>query len=400
MATHSTTSSKHQSPTPSVTFDVSAVARATKVLMEIPYKSAIEKLLQKPVSRLPRHLREAPTEHDTRRHFQPVEACSSYRGKLVECVCFHPLIAAMDLAFSDHRPLILSPDMIWLLIAQGFANHVNANSSELRPRLVQHSGKATITVRRDDFVKGSLENPWQDVLAEFSSQIRHHIGDPTHELLLPKFSTTGPVERAAAEVTLLDAMKSFFSFEFATACGIPQITLHGNSDDWKLLADRLRHFRQFGLEWWTDILEPVLSEFVSASQGRVNSSFWKCIYKVEGGSGGPFATGWITAFFPYLKDRATGMATKPNRWLKEGGKALQELLSPPEKSDLFGFPNAPTTDAFPAGIACAPFRWNYLGRFFEMEFLSGFVGVKQDAETLSLRPDIGWAVRDAAQVSA
>jgi len=32
-----------------------------------------------------------------------------------------------------------------------------------------------------------------------------------------------------------------------------------------------------------------------------------------------------------------------------------------------------------------------------MEFLAGFVGVKQDKETLELRPEIGWAIRDTGR---
>jgi hypothetical protein len=31
-----------------------------------------------------------------------------------------------------------------------------------------------------------------------------------------------------------------------------------------------------------------------------------------------------------------------------------------------------------------------------MEFLGGFVGVRQEAATLCLRPEIGWAVREQA----
>ena len=35
----------------------------------------------------------------------------------------HTLVSAVHYAFSEHRPLTLSPDAIWLTIAQGFANH-------------------------------------------------------------------------------------------------------------------------------------------------------------------------------------------------------------------------------------------------------------------------------------
>jgi hypothetical protein len=49
----------------------------------------------------------------------------------------------------------------------------------------------------------------------------------------------------------------------------------------------------------------------------------------------------------------------------------------------------------PGGLSKAPFRWELPGRDVEMEFLGGFTGVAQDYETLALRPEIGWAVREA-----
>jgi Domain of unknown function (DUF4419) len=35
---------------------------------------------------------------------------------------------------------VLSPDAVWLTIAQGVAQHVRMNAEELRPRLVNHGG--------------------------------------------------------------------------------------------------------------------------------------------------------------------------------------------------------------------------------------------------------------------
>jgi hypothetical protein len=31
-----------------------------------------------------------------------------------------------------------------------------------------------------------------------------------------------------------------------------------------------------------------------------------------------------------------------------------------------------------------------------MEFIGGLIGIKQDPTTLSLRPEIGWAIRESA----
>jgi hypothetical protein len=373
--------------------DLGKVAPARSALKVVPYKAAVESLLTKPPSLFPGQL-----HHPTGQPSKPVEACSRYHGQLVAGVHFHPVVAAIHLAFNDHRPLVLSPDMLWLLVAQGFANHVNANAEELRPRLVKHSGKVVLDVRRDDFIKGSPENPWPDVFDEFTGRIREHIGEATHDLLLPAFSTTGVAERAAAQVVLLDAMQSYFSYEFHTLCGIPRIVLEGAADDWVMLAERARGLGRFGLEWWTGTLTPILDEFVAAARGQVNARFWQSIYKLDGGSGGPYTTGWITAFFPYLKDWRTGLATNKNPWLVRGGQELQELLFPPEKADPYRFGHGPTTEAFPSGLTKAPFLWNYLGQSFDMEFLGGFVGIRQDAETLCLRPEIGWALRDLALI--
>ncbi len=53
----------------------------------------------------------------------------------------HGLVHAVYLAFSQHRPLVLTPDVIWITLAQGFAQHVNNHAEALRSRMVVHKGK-------------------------------------------------------------------------------------------------------------------------------------------------------------------------------------------------------------------------------------------------------------------
>ena len=48
----------------------------------------------------------------------------------------HPLLSAVGRAFAEHRRLVLSPDAVWLTIAQGIAQHVRLHAEQLRPRLV------------------------------------------------------------------------------------------------------------------------------------------------------------------------------------------------------------------------------------------------------------------------
>ena len=124
------------------TFEVSKVERATEPLPEVSYKEAVEALL---TSNMPlnypggivwKRSQDLPKEPPS----HPVEACTRYHGRLLADVSYHPVVAAVHRAFMEHRPLCLSPDMIWLMIIQGVANHINAHAEELRPGDCQPPG--------------------------------------------------------------------------------------------------------------------------------------------------------------------------------------------------------------------------------------------------------------------
>ncbi len=358
----------------------------------------------------------------------------------------------------DHRPLCLSPDIIWLMICQGVANHINVNADTLRNRFVRHEGKLRISVRRDDFTKGSPENPWAEAIEELTSQVEAHIGSQ-FGLFQAAFTTTGPVERAAAGVVLLDAMQSYFAYDVISLCGIPAIILEGTPEDWQTVAERAERFGSLDLEWWLEPLRDILHQFVAASQGSVDLPFWQSLYKYHDESGGPRITGWISALFPYLNDDRTGLAINRNScltssadraedtddgldedleqidivedddddldethldelsnrkdnsglqdelnddWAEDSQYAFVAWLEPmpsrkPDRGDDdpgSGW-DGPTLSSLPGGMSKAPFRWEYRDRSFDMEFLGGFVGVSQNKYTLAVKPEIGWAVREA-----
>ena len=349
------------------TFAVSSVPPTTEPLPEIPYYQAVADLLS-----------------------SPIESCSRYRGQLVAEVRSHPLIAALHAAFSYHHPICLSPDMIWLTLTQGLATHINVNAEELRHHFVQHEGKLKIKVIRDDFVKGSPENPWSEVFTEFSEKIREHIGE-AHTLIVADFSTTGSIERAASEVVLLDAMQSYFEYEVHTRCGIPTITLEGTVEDWRSIAQRVEEFARFDLEWWVKAVRPILEQFVAASAGSVDRKFWDSIYKYQGaaGSGSPYITGWITKLFPYLVNR---YAKYQRNYYS---KTTQPLYLRNPWLDSNRERRGPARDDFPNLPSKVPFKWIYLGTTYDMEFIAGIIGVSQDQKSLCLRPEIGWVVREA-----
>ena len=345
------------------TFAVSDVAPATTPLPVIPYHEAVTKFLGGQVS-----------------------SCSRYNGELVAQVRLHPLIETLHNAFATHRPVSLSPDIIWLTLTQGLAHHINANAEQLRNQFVQHEGKLKIIVRRDDFVKDSPENPWPEVFHEFTAAIHEHIGD-TYDLIVANFSTTGPIERAASEIVLMDAMQAYFSYEVHTLCGIPSITLEGTLQDWQEIAERVRAFRRLGLDWWVDSLEPLLNQFVDAASGTVDRRFWDSIYKWHGQNGSgrePFLSGWILNLFPYLTPLSDSFPVQP--------KSAVTFCRNPWINGQPSVGDGPPPDRIPRLPARAPFVWKYFGTDYRMEFIGGLIGIQQDAKTLCLRPEIGWAV--------
>lgn len=307
-----------------------------------------------------------------------VEACGAAHQAVISGLDSHAFMGAVHLSYSKHYPLILSPDTVWLTIAQGFGNHVNANAEKLRKRFVSHEGKKMILIDEPSFVKGSPDNNWQGTFDQLSDKLAEYIGKK-RDLVVNDFSTTGLVEKAASELVLMDSMKSYFKYAVRTLCGIPNITLTGTVEDWKNIRTRAENLAEFDLDWWVKSLVPTLDHFVKAAEGNPDIKFWDEMYKQGGGSGGPYISGWVNTLMPYLENYK-GVMTK-NQYAENW-------------NDKKGWGGGPTMDAYPSSLCKVPFKWEIDGRTHDMEFLGGTVGVHQN-DNLSIEPTIGWAVRDA-----
>lgn len=314
---------------------------------------------------------------------QGFEASGTNASGLVDFACPNLFLGAATAAFANHYPLALSPDTVWLAIAQGLALHVNNDASRLRHKFVDPrvSGRTLIKLRRDGFRRGAPDNDWPGCFDEFTTRIRDHVGSIA-DAVTAGFSTSGPIERAASQVTLMDAVQGYFEYRVETRCGIPSVTLLGTVDDWRSIRRRAALFEGYDLGWWTEALLPACDELVNAASGRPDTALWRSFVKENDVSGGTVITGWINAFFPYLKDPSRAPTVRnaymrPDRWNSTWQGAH--------------------TDDFPSGFASAPFVWEYFGQELAMRFVAGFAGVAQDERTLAVAPAIGWAVSDAAQ---
>lgn len=286
---------------------------------------------------------------------------------------YHPFFRGMYNAYANHRPFTLSPDMIWLLICQGFSQHVNNNSDALRHLFVDFSGKISLVVQDNRIDLNDPNSPWPEVFPQFVKQIDDNIGQDLGNTMTANFTTTTETSRVASQITLMDAMKSYFEFiAFRISCGIPRVTLEGTQEDWQKVLDKTEALRKYKLDWWVDRLEPVLKKFVAAAAGETDRAFWRSMFKYHDGlpCGRPgVVDGWIVKFFPY--DRG-GHLNSPDS-LSIGADLPNELV----KVDL------KYIDVDKTGHATTT----------PLMLWAGFVGLKQDEKTFGLKPEIGWMIR-------
>ncbi|WP_437811111.1 DUF4419 domain-containing protein [Sorangium sp. So ce1078] len=372
----------------SINFAVSDVVQAKQLMPVLDRGKAIPSLLGggERTTPAPMHMPgEQPPPPPAR-----IEAFSTSAAPLVSATDANALAQAAHDAFYLHHPLVLSPDAVWLCLAQGFAHHVALNAEALRGRLVRHQGKQKLLVERPDFFLGQ-PNPWPEAFAAFSDQIAAHVGR-LRDLIVADFSTTGAVERAASEVVLMDAFQPYFEYEMACGCGIPSITLLGSADDWKSVRRRAAMLSEFGLEAWTGALLPVLDEVIRTAEGHVDPAFWRSFFRYQSGSGPGELTGWILVLFPYLKTFGKGgERLEPSPYLGRWEQALRAA----EKRAAWTFtPEGPSLLAIPSSLASAPVRFIDVrdDSVHPLRFVAGLFGVTQDAGTGALAPEFGWAI--------
>ncbi len=327
----------------------------------------------------------------------------------------HPLIDAVHLAFSQHRPLTLTPDSIWLTIAQGFAHHISEHAEELRSRLVRHAGQREL----EEKVEGISLEHFEKAIAGFSSQIREASDPVLHETLICDFSTTTPDVRTASEVVLMDCYASYFTYAMRCVCGIPKVTLAGTVEDWRRMRARVEVLATFELEWWVKRLRPILDQLIATAEGKPDVAFWQAIYKPRETYGAEMVTGWIADLFPYLgepaaRERNLPLPTPQRRPpICDSGRHRSRIfehertgwaMPGDEGVSTRGFhPGAKfgvASRSFPSGLSSVPIKLTFSKdpkMETQLDLVAGFLGVAQDSE-LSLTPVISWAVAEKAPV--
>lgn len=347
-------------------FQVDKVDVASSPKKEFAFKKVLEDRISREVYQL--------SETDTSARLVPAGI-----NAFVQCV--HD-------AYAEHRPLSIRPDDVWMLIIQGFSIHANLHMEQLESEMFVSAKPDALTVRNDMLLEETPE-AWKDLVHGLSRQVERYAKPKVYAAMVPSFSTTTATDHTAYEVAMLETASKVFTYAGESGCGIPSIRLEGAPEDWKAVQESFEKLTTYGLDDWFSGLNPVLEEFVKASNGEINQAFWQSIYKESIHYNAFYISGWIWKFFPYVRQYS----------VEPGG--IYESFEYAPNEYLLGDSYAECTldtRSFPSGISKVKVLWNIykpetgdLIETREMLLHAGFMGLHQE-DDLTLAPCIAWAV--------
>ena len=290
------------------------------------------------------------------------------------------LIQGLIIAYKNHFPITITPDMIWLLIAQGFSRFMEKHENLVRERFVNFSGKKDLKVERLKYSPYSASKEvWDGIVQEFVQKIEENVGKEVIDTLECNFSTTTQVAKVTSQVTIMSAMKNYFTYRLLMAgCGISNITLEGSLQDWEKIKSKLEFLSTKALKWWTKHLIPIIDKIILTKKyynekNELNQElieFWKGMIRLKG-EGDMYdphmVNGWIVKFIPNLSNE------KP--------EVYEEIYE----------------TQIPDQIISCPMELTWLSMMgkkveYKCSLFSGFYGMVQDKETFNVRPVIGYAI--------
>ncbi|KAM9993933.1 hypothetical protein ACTFIZ_011899 [Dictyostelium cf. discoideum] len=202
-------------------------------------------------------------------------------------------------SYNNHHHLVLRPDNIWMAILTQLSFYINKNSEELRDKFVDFNGKKELIVETDYPI---LEAPFDEMVIEMSNQIQSNIKDPSiKDLIIPNFTTTTESDKVVFLIALMSTMKKYFDYQCMSSCGLPEVTLLGEINDWINLKERVEKLIQFDnkdceIKKWLVYLLAVIDKFIESANGNPDTTWWNQIVDYKSSSGGSILTGWLATF--------------------------------------------------------------------------------------------------------
>ena len=188
-----------------------------------------------------------------------------------------PVLYGFYTAHTNHLPIKIKPDDIWLLIVQGFVNHVNENSEKLRHLFVNFEGKKELKI---DYLLNDISQVDKKILEDFSKkiikQITDFVGKELIDILSPNFSTTTFDSEIICKISIMGAFKKYFNYKMVLCgCGVPYVVLDGTAEDYKNILAKAKELKKYDLDWYIDRIIPHLEKMIEAKEGKIDKEYFK-----------------------------------------------------------------------------------------------------------------------------
>ena len=288
-----------------------------------------------------------------------------------------PFIEAYRIAYLHHFPIIINPNIFWLIILQGFSKHmeIKDNAERNRYKFVNFEKIENIVIRTDLNLFRASDDQWQIIieklLKETSKKIR--VNKNILNIFKQKFSTSTREEEIATTVTFLSIFKKYFKYTIDGTCGISKVTIEGTIEDWELLLKKIIEIGNLDVEiiFWTDEIKKIVQKIINTLETRKpDINFFKNMVQNTDRSKKcqpDLINGWIVKFIPYDKNNNKCNFNSP----KFNGLTIEEI---------------------PSQIVILPFNLINVSQKYEAEIYTGFFGVKQDEKSLAIKPIIGYII--------
>lgn len=318
--------------------------------------------------------------------------CSSnLNDKFISNIEDKSLLQGYYNAYVNHCPITITPDILWMLIVQGFSRHVEKNSEELRNKFVNFQGKKEIKLDSTNRfeIEDITKEEWEKSFEEYVKKIRDNVGGLIISLLTPCFSTSTKITQNAVQIAIISTFKSYFKIvRLYGGCGFPYICLKGTLMDYMQLKLKIQGLYGYLIDDWVDELGKIVDKILETKQGKIDKDFWMNFIKNKedkgtGVSGNEILvkkiSGWLLNFYPFYK----GKKRTKNQGLQvdEINYTRRKINEDVDMDELKDIPDE---------IIDAPMTMVNIrnGKQTELYCKTGFIGVTQD-ENFMITPEIG-----------
>ncbi|EGC28748.1 hypothetical protein DICPUDRAFT_159767 [Dictyostelium purpureum] len=295
------------------------------------------------------------------------------------------LVNSVFTAYCQHHNLVLRPDDFWTAILIQLSLYINANSEQLRDKIVDFEGKRQLTVRGS----GNLFTaPYEQMTLQMTREIEKNIKDPSiREWVMKKFSTTTDTDQLVSSITLMATMKNYFDFKMHLMCNLPSVTLEGDASDYIDIKNRISRLVEFDLKeagnpmsGWLNYLNPIVDKLIETANGSPDTEWWnKIVNRVGGGSGPTYLSGWITAFCAF---------DAKGKYIMENKKEFKSMWGDAQTTE-WSFID--TGDVIRGYVSC-PVKINDNGKEYNTEFYAGHMAYSLSDDNCTIKPNLDWSI--------